>query len=165
MDILTIVCVTLAVIVLLWLAVIDLKLWILPDELVALLAVLAIPFHIATGWDYGDVTFFLTGALAGGGALWLIRAIANFIYGVEALGLGDVKLLAAAGLWLGPEAVFMALSAGAFCGVLHALAIICTKKIQTGQWQSMRRMALPAGPGFIAGILLTGLWMYRELPL
>lgn len=165
MDILTIVCVVLAIVVLLWLALIDLKLWILPDELVIALAVLAIPFHISIGWDYGGVTVFLAGALAGGGALWLIRTVANFIYGVEALGLGDVKLLAAAGLWLGPESVFMALSAGAFCGVLHAFGIICVKKIQTGQWQSMRRMALPAGPGFIAGILLAGLWMYRGLPL
>lgn len=155
-DILAITCLFLAFLALIWMGWIDLKLWILPNELVFLLALTALPFHYATDWFFGGWMFFALGAIIGGGALLAIRALANKFYGFETLGLGDVKLLAAAGLWLGPENALMALSIGAFCGVGHAVIIAITEN------KSLSRMMLPAGPGFIAGILITTIIMMKD---
>lgn len=163
MEILAIICAFTAFLILLWLAWIDLKLWILPNELVGIFAFLAIPFHFAFGLHYGDILFFVSGAFVGGGALFLIRLVANRIYGVDTLGIGDIKLMAAGGLWLGPEAVLMAMSAGAFAGVLHAVILLFHRRVIQGQTVSLNRMALPAGPGFIAGLLAVGLWLYQDL--
>ena len=141
---------------LIWMGWIDLKLWILPNELVILLAVTALPFHYATDWFFGEPLYFIFGAAIGGGLLWGIRYVANKIYGFDTLGLGDVKLMAAVGLWLGPEFAMMALSLGAFCGVGHAVALALLHK------QSLNRMMLPAGPGFIAGSLIAGFWFLKD---
>jgi leader peptidase (prepilin peptidase)/N-methyltransferase len=157
MDLLTITCALLALTSLLWMGWIDLKLWILPNELVTLFAVTALPFHYGLDWLYGGWLFLLLGGIVGGGTLLLIRHIANKHYGMETLGLGDVKLMAAAGLWLGPESVLMAMSVGAFMGVLHAVILAYKNN------QSLNRMMLPAGPGFIAGILIIGFWTYKEI--
>ena len=43
----------------------------------------------------------LGGALAGGGAFWLLPAVYRALRGRSGLGLGDVKLMALAGLWPG----------------------------------------------------------------
>ncbi len=159
MDILAIICASTAVLALLWMGWIDLKLWILPNELIGLLAIVAVPFHFAVDWLYGGWLLFIVGAIVGGGALWCIRYVANRVYGFETLGFGDIKLMAAVGLWLGPEPVLMALSLGAFCGVLHAIMIAVKAKC------SLNKMMLPAGPGFIAGSLLVAFYTYGELLL
>lgn len=159
MEIIVVTCAFLALLSLIWMGWIDLKLWILPNELVAILALTALPFHFALGWIYGGWFFFVLGGLLGGGALVLIRAVANYFYNMDTLGLGDIKLMGAVGLWLGPEAVLMALSAGAFCGVAHALILAYKKKM------ALNRMMLPAGPGFIMGSFLVALWTYKDLIL
>lgn len=159
MEVLAILCVFFAVVALLWMGWIDLKLWILPNELVVLLALMAFPFHFATDWFFGGWLYFVIGGVVGGGALLAIRAAANRFYGFETLGLGDVKLMSAIGLWLGPEDVLMALSVGAFCGVAHAITLAVVNK------QPLNRMMLPAGPGFVAGALIVGVWTMKDIIL
>lgn len=157
MDIIAIMCILLALTALLWMGWIDLKLWILPNELVILLAITALPFHFATDWFFGGWLYFIVGGIVGGGTLLAIRHAANKFYGFETLGLGDIKLMAAVGLWLGPETTLMALSVGAFCGVAHALTLAIINK------QSLNKMMLPAGPGFIAGSIIVGAWMIKDI--
>jgi len=154
-----------ALISLLWMGWIDLKLWILPNELIGLFVIAVVVFHFTTGWYYGGWLFFAIGSIIGGGSLIGIRAVANRIYGTDTMGMGDIKLMFAAGLWLGPEGVLMALSVGALCGILHASIIIGHKYFTTGHKVSLNRMALPAGPGFIAGIILVYLWQYGDFIL
>jgi len=165
MEILAFISMGLAVLFLLWMGWIDLKLWILPNELVAFFALSALVFHMSNEFYYGGWMFVAMGALVGGGSLWVIRTVANRMYKMETLGFGDIKLMAAGGIWLGPEGILMAMSVGALCGVIHALCIVLNKKIKTGQWVSMNRMALPAGPGFIMGLMIVGIWMYRDILL
>lgn len=157
MDILAFICLGVALLALVWMGWIDLRLWILPNELVALFALTALPFHFAMDWAYGGWLYFTLGAVAGGGILWVIRLIGNKIYGFETMGLGDIKLLAAAGLWLGPEVILMALAVGAFAGVVHAIILALIT------WRPLSRMMLPAGPGFIAGILIIGIYTYKDI--
>ncbi len=156
MLILAIICLLLAFLSLIWMGWIDHKLWILPNELVGLLAITALPFHFATDWFFGGWLFVIIGGMVGAGALLLVRAVANKIYGFETMGLGDVKLLGAAGLWLGPEDILIALSVGAFCGVAHAVGLAMIEK------KSLNRMMLPAGPGFICGILIVSILTLKD---
>jgi leader peptidase (prepilin peptidase) / N-methyltransferase len=82
--------------------VIDYAYEIIPDRLsVPLLAVglavngLAFEPYLAVDWE------FAAGALLGGAALWIVRAGYFRLRGAEGLGLGDVKLAAGCGAWVG----------------------------------------------------------------
>ena len=159
MEILAICSVIGALLALLWMGWIDLKLWILPDELIVLFAALALPFHYAIDWYYGGWLLYVLAGLIGGVTLLIIREAANRFYKMDTMGLGDIKLMAAAGLWLGPQGILLALTVGALCGAMHAIALaFLTKK-------SLKNMMLPAGPGFIAGIIMVFLWIYKDLIL
>ncbi|MBU6474879.1 MAG: prepilin peptidase [Alphaproteobacteria bacterium] len=131
----------------------DLKEYILPDPLNTALALSFMAFHIATHWRFVSPAQAATGALAGGGLLLVIRAFANKFYNADSLGLGDVKLMAAAGLGLGVPDIFMALSLGAFVALLHGVVMAlgkrkCNHKVKLGQ------INVPAGLGLAAGIAI-----------
>lgn len=159
MELLAFGSVVIAFFMLLWAGWIDLKLWILPNELLFVYGLMALPFHYAIDWVYGGWLYFMLGGMMGGVILLIIREAANRFYKMETMGLGDIKLMTAAGLWLGPQGVILTLAVGSFCGALHALGLAVIKK------QSLKRLMLPAGPGFIAGILLVSLWTYKDLIL
>lgn len=144
------------------LSVIDLKVRLLPNILVLPFAVLGVVFHISTSWQYLDYTQMLLGGLAGFGILYAIRAIANHLYKMDALGLGDVKLMGAAGLWLGPEMVMMALSVGAFAGLLHGVAVALWIAYKTKSKPQFSRLQIPAGPGFAVGIIVVAIYMFSD---
>ena len=123
MTIIVVLSVILALTALLWMGWIDLKLWILPNELITVFGLMAIPFHVGIyniygDWIHGGWLTFVLGGLFGGTAMWGIRALANKYYGMDTMGMGDVKLIAAAGLWFGPQNILIAVSAGAFCGAV-----------------------------------------------
>ena len=150
-----------AICLLIVLSVIDLRARLLPNKLVLPFALLAILFHITTKWQFLEPTHMLFGALIGFGSLFLIRAIANYVYKQDTLGLGDVKLMGAAGLWLGPEMVMMALSIGAFAGLLHGIAVALYTAYKNKTKPSFSRLQIPAGPGFAIGIVLAGAYMFQ----
>ena len=103
----------------------------------------------------------ILGGIVGYGTLYLIRMAGNKYYGQESLGLGDVKLLGAAGLWLGYENVLFAMTLGAAAGLIHGLIYALTLKLKTNEPFNMRRLVIPAGPGFAVGIVLVAGWMYK----
>ena len=69
----------------------------------------------------GALAACLAGIAAGGGLLWLIGKVGSRLYGRDAMGFGDVKLLAAGGGFVGPG------------GALAVLMIACT-------WRGGRRL-------------------------
>lgn len=85
--------------VLLPLATIDWRHQILPDLLTASLFVAGLSWMIAT--PAADLHYGLISAVAGAGSFWLIRAGYSLMRGREGLGMGDVKLMAGLGLWVG----------------------------------------------------------------
>lgn len=105
---------------LLTLAVIDLRHFILPDKLTLplVLAGLLSTWLVAPA-SLGDHFF---GAAVGYGGFVLLRALYFKLRGREGLGLGDAKLMAAAGAWLSwqalPAVVALAALAGLFAVVL-----------------------------------------------
>lgn len=102
--------------VLIALAVIDWETGFLPDMLTIPLA--AIGLLIAMDQFFVPFTNALIGALAGFGIFWLIGAAFQKLRGLEGLGVGDAKLLAALGAWLG----WQALAPIVFFGSVGALA-------------------------------------------
>ena len=91
---------------------------------------------LALGWRESAM-----GALAGGGFFAAVALSAWASSGVEALGMGDVKLLAMIGAFLGPPGVFVvAFGASASQAVLSLAATVITQ----------RRLYLPFGPALAA---------------
>lgn len=132
----------------------DIQEYILPNELNAALGITFMTFHIVTGWQIITPIEAFLGAVAGGGLLLVIRAAANRFYQEDALGLGDVKLMAAAGLGLGFPNIFLALSAGAFAGVFHGALMALWLEKKTGEKQNLGLVNVPAGLGLCVGIAI-----------
>lgn len=68
------------------------------------LAVLGLAFHFSIEFAFFTPAELIYGALMGAGVLYIVRFFGNRHYKQETLGLGDVKLMAAGGLWLGVRA-------------------------------------------------------------
>jgi leader peptidase (prepilin peptidase) / N-methyltransferase len=64
------------------------------------------------------------GVLVGGGSLYLIALIGQFLLKKEAMGLGDVKLLAMIGAFLGWKSVLVAIFFGSLIGSVISLLLI-----------------------------------------
>jgi leader peptidase (prepilin peptidase)/N-methyltransferase len=150
--------------VLVRLCVIDLKIRLLPNVYVLAFAILGVCFHALLGFQNAPPLEMVKGAALGGGILYAIRFIANWHYKQDTLGLGDVKLMAAAGLWLGPQEVLFALSIGAFAGILHGMGVMLWHHAKTKEWLNLARLEIPAGPGFIVGIVIAALAKFAILP-
>ncbi len=133
--------------------VVDLKTMYLPDKYVFPFALCGVGFHALTAFLILPLEQMIFGGLFGFGLLFLVRLFGSMYYKTEAMGFGDVKLFGAAGLWLGPLALAYSLSIGAFCVVLHGIAVAFINKRRTGIF-SLKRLKIPAGPGFIIGISL-----------
>jgi len=78
------------------------------------------------------------GAALGGGGLWLVAYLYERITGQEGMGLGDVKMLAMIGAFLGPAGVLVTLLLGSVSGSVVGLALIAARR-------GDRRMRLPFG--------------------
>lgn len=156
LEIIALLCLAAAVILLIILSVIDLKILILPDELNLALGLTGLAFHFATYNEFANYTDLFIGAGVGAGLLYTIRFFANRYYGRDTLGLGDVKLLGAAGLWLGVEGVLSAVTIGAFAGLLHGIGYAGWLAWRRQQKFSIHQLSIPAGPGFAIGITLAG---------
>lgn len=147
------------------LSVVDIKVRLLPNEMVAGFATLGILFHVTTQSYFLSPSFIIAGGLIGFTSLFILRAIANRLYGMDALGLGDVKLLGAGGLWLGPENLMIALIIGAGAAALHGLGHAIYEAFKEKKPVNLSQLQVPAGPGFACGLILTGIWAFRDITI
>ena len=100
--------------ILLGIALTDARTYIIPDQLTlggAAAGLVLAPF--AGGPDLMDAAL---GAAIGFVLLWLIAALGRIVFGKDAMGGGDVKMMAMAGAFLGPAGVILTLFAGALIG-------------------------------------------------
>lgn len=89
----------------------------------------------------------LLGALLGGGILFLIGFIYELLTKREGMGIGDVKLLAMIGSFLGMRGAIFSLIAGAFFGTVVGIVLILKKGKDL-------KYAIPFGPFLSLGSLL-----------
>ena len=97
-------------------AAIDARWLVIPDLHVILLMVLALIGPLAPG-----IGATILGAILGSGLLWVVRALFLRLKGIEAMGLGDVKLMAAVGALVGPFRVLWIIVAASILGVVWGL--------------------------------------------
>jgi leader peptidase (prepilin peptidase) / N-methyltransferase len=95
------------------------------------------PISYLQGWPEWAVslTAGLLGALVGGGSLWLVGAIWKALRGVDAMGLGDVKLLLGIGALFGWRLTILTIFLGAFTGAIAGIVVISRQKEKDLQTQ------------------------------
>jgi len=124
-------------------SVIDIRHYIIPDRFT--LPFLAIALGVSFIPDGLSPVESLVGALAGGGSLFLMGVIGSFIMKKgDAMGLGDVKLMAYLGALWGYQAALTGIAFGALLGSIAGGIMILAKKLDEDH-------RLPFGPYLAAG--------------
>lgn len=77
----------------------------------------------------------VAGALAGGGSLWLVGELWKRLRGVDAMGLGDVKMMLGVGALLGWRLSFLAIFFAALTGAVAGVAVLSRQKEKDMQTQ------------------------------
>ncbi len=77
----------------------------------------------------------ILGGLVGGGFLWLVGEIWKRLRGVDAMGLGDVKMMFAVGALLGWRLTLLSLFLGAFSGAIIGIVVVSRQKVKDMQTQ------------------------------
>lgn len=134
------------VVVLAALLIVDMHQQRLPDPLNFLLGLLGLGFHYLRNFDLIPLIALLAGASLSALLLYGLHWLYLCRRAVEALGLGDVKFVAAAGLWVGIENIFLVI----FAGALLTLLLVATRALLRREgidWRSQTR--IPFGPGLI----------------
>lgn len=101
---------------LLAIAVTDARFYIIPDELSLGGAVLGVALALLAGNP--TLQEAAIGAVAGGGALWLIAILGTWAFKKEAMGGGDIKLMTMIGAFLGWQGALLTVFLGALAGTL-----------------------------------------------
>lgn len=111
------------------------------------------PITWLTGWPVWSASLFsgILGALAGGGSLWLIGEIWKRARGVDAMGLGDVKMMLGVGMLLGWRLSLVTIFGAAFFGSIAGVIVLSRQKDKDFQTQIPFGVFL--GPASIGALL------------
>jgi leader peptidase (prepilin peptidase) / N-methyltransferase len=137
-------------------SIIDFRHRIIPDELslsllgigVGLTVARVNPFIHTTYWT--GVLECLGAIVGGGGLMWSLAWAGEKIFKKEALGGGDIKLVAAFGACMGWRGVVAPLLIGSLLGGTLGLVLILLKKKKLGE-------TIPFGPFLCAGVLVASI--------
>ena len=112
-----------------------------------------IPLGLLAGLAVGGPPILdrILGALTGAGFLYLVLLYGGALYGQDAMGEGDLNLMALVGAFLGWKAVVVTLLVGCLSGSLVGLALIALRRLG-------RREHMPFGPFLALGALVSLFW-------
>ena len=112
----------------------------LPGIVIGLLGSLIIP----------QITFWssLIGVLSGGGSLFLVATVYQWLFKREGMGGGDVKLLAMIGAFLGWKAVILTILLSSFIGSIIGITVMLIKGKDF-------KYAIPFGPFLALGAVIS----------
>ncbi len=103
-------------------------------------------------WRAGSLLDALLGALLGGGSLFLLGEIYFRLRHVEGMGLGDVKMMAMAGCFLGPKLVLLTIWLASISGALIAGSFLL---LWRKDWRSFE---IPFGSFLGVAALVATVW-------
>ncbi len=129
-----------------WASMVDIDRFILPDVLT--LGLVVVGLGAALGEGFPAAQSRAIGAAAGYGALALVASVYQRLRGRSGLGMGDAKLLAVAGAWLG----WPALPAVLLMASLSCLALV-------GAQAGLGRSKMPTGPIPFGPYLAGAMWV------
>ena len=130
------------------LAWIDIRDGIIPDWLNLVIAALGLAKITMTGDPSAAIEAIGEGVVIGG-AFWLLRRLYFSFRGIQGLGLGDVKFLGAAGIWVGVAGIPLLLV------VATMTALACVGVMQLSGRALTGQTSLSFGPFLAVGLLLT----------
>ncbi|MBI4573762.1 MAG: prepilin peptidase [candidate division NC10 bacterium] len=112
-----------------------------------------IPLGLVSGLLLGQPSVLdrLIGALAGAGFLYLVLFYGGVLYGQEAMGEGDLNLVAMVGAFLGWKAVVITILVGCLVGSAVGLSLIALRRLS-------RRQHIPFGPFLSLGAAVALFW-------
>lgn len=153
--------------VLIALTVTDIRHFKLPDSLTFPLGAIGLA---AAAYFGGSETFWLHGlaAILGFLGLYAVDRIYLALRGRHGLGLGDAKLFAAAGAWVGLEGLPSILLVASLLGLAAVVVVIAAGAVRSASGRSRGgsprltlTTALPFGPFLAAGLWLV--WLYGPM--
>jgi len=127
---------------------IDLEFQILPNVITLPGLAAGLLFSIVLPPGFRDA---LLGAALGGGLLWLIAEAWSRLRGIDAMGFGDVKMLAMVGAFLGWKLVLLTFVLSSFVGGALAAVLLAARR---ATWTS----ALPYGTFLALAAFVAALW-------
>ena len=98
----------------------------------------------------------LIGTLAGAGFLYFVLFYGGVLYGQEAMGEGDLNLIALVGAFLGWQAVVVTILVACFVGSVVGLGLMALRRLG-------RRQHIPFGPFLALGAVVGLFWGERLL--
>lgn len=113
------------------------------------------PFLEGTGLR--RVWLSLAGAALGSGLLWGFGALYGRLRGVEAMGMGDVKMMAMVGAFVGPFGVLLTIFAGSIVGALVGVLMI---PLRGRTLQDTLPFGCFLAPAALAALLFSG-WVWK----
>ncbi|HZZ27197.1 MAG TPA: A24 family peptidase [Pirellulales bacterium] len=127
--------------------------WVMPLAVAGTL--LLISAWLKGGEPWHGLMTALVGVAAGGGMIWMIRLIGSAMLKQEAMGFGDVTLMAMIGAFFGWQPVIIVFFLAPFVGVVFGGI----------QWLLFRQNVLPYGPflclaAFVTFLFWAPLWDY-----
>lgn len=99
----------------------DAREYIIPDEFTLGGLMLGLAFAVAGGW--ASLASALVGAAIGFGLLWGVGALGTWMLKEDAMGGGDIKMMAMVGAFLGWKGVLLTIFLGALIGTLVFLPL------------------------------------------
>lgn len=99
----------------------------------------------------GGLAFSVLGAVVGGGILWTVAWVGSIVFKREAMGMGDVKLLAAIGAFLGWKAVLFTIMISSLLGATAGISMVLL-----GNKEMKSR--IPYGPYLALAAVMWMLW-------
>jgi leader peptidase (prepilin peptidase)/N-methyltransferase len=124
--------------------VIDLRHYIIPDAISLPLIVVSLLASFLPG-DTTPLQSFI-GALAGGGALFAMGWLGKIVFRKgDAMGGGDIKLLAVVGALWGPKIALLTIMFGSIFGTLAAIILMITRRLNQDHH-------IPFGPYLAVGV-------------
>jgi len=129
--------------------VIDYRLQIIPNRLNLTMAEVGIVIAFLYGISNVAITIdMLLGMLAGGGIFLAITLIGGLIYGKEAMGLGDVKLMGALGLYFGLTNIIVIAMMSFLIGAILGIILIVSKIRKSDEY-------IPFGPFIVIATFIS----------
>ena len=127
---------------------IDYKLQIIPNRLNLTMFEIGLVFAFLYGLSNVAITInMLLGMVVGGGIFLLITILGGIFYGKEAMGLGDVKLMGALGLYFGMYNIIAISLMSFLIGAILSIILLITRIKKSDEY-------IPFGPFIVLGTFI-----------
>ncbi len=123
------------------------------DLVLSWMAAPGVPAWITAHPHWHGLVMSVAGIIVGGGSIWAVRIVGQWALKREAMGFGDVVLMAMIGSFIGWQGTL----------IVFVLGLLCAVVVAVPQWFFSRDHELPYGPYLALGTLLllaTARWVW-----